>query len=292
LVNEEKKILKFAVLTDTKDQKQLKAVELKIGEGIAGTVWQKGTPLIINDVSKDDRFSNLADKMTSNRTTSLIAVPLTVNGKIIGVMEAINKVYDGVFNKIDLEIFLYLAGQAAIAIENARLYELAVTDGLTGLFIHRFFYNRLEEEIKRALRYKNDLALVMLDIDFFKKLNDTYGHQAGDEVLLKTADCIRENCRLSDIPCRYGGEEFCIILPDTDIKGALIFAEKLRNKIADLKINYLDNILKYTVSLGVVSFCNNNPSDKQEFVAMADKALYQSKNTGRNRTTLYKDTTK
>ncbi|MCG8569212.1 MAG: sensor domain-containing diguanylate cyclase [Spirochaetes bacterium] len=287
LVEPESNELKFAVLTNEEEQKQLKDIRLKMGEGIAGTVWRQGTPLLIRDATKDRRFSAKADKKTEYRTTSIVAVPLVVNGKIIGVMEAINKLNLSPFNRFDMEIMQNLALQAAVAIENAKLYELAITDGLTRLFIHRYFQKRLEEEMNRSFRYGSDLSIVMADIDFFKRLNDNYGHLAGDEILIRTAELIKKNCRSSDIACRYGGEELSIILPEADLKGAVFFADKLRSIIEKMVVNFLERELRITISLGVASLKEDQPKSKADFISMADQALYHSKNSGRNKVTAF-----
>ena len=273
--------LKFAILSREEDRKFLEDIRLKMGEGIAGTVWRQGKPLVIKDVSRDNRFSAKADTKTEYKTSSLMAVPLVVDGKIIGVMEAINK-KKGAFNKFDLEIFQNLSLQAAVAIENAELYELAITDGLTHLYIHRYFQQRLDEEMNRSLRYDCDLSVVMIDIDYFKKLNDTYGHQAGDEVLIRTSELIRSNSRSCDIPCRYGGEEFCVILPETDIEGAVLFAEKIREIIELLEVEYKDRMITLTISVGVASRKTTCTESKGELIRMADEALYKAKEAGRN----------
>lgn len=282
MVDETTGDLKFEVLTEEDDRTALKDVRLKMGEGIAGWVREKGKSQLISDAHKDIRFSSEADSKTAFTTKSLMAVPIIVDGVVIGVMEAINKCDDTCFSKYDLDLLEKLSSQAAIAIKNAQMYEMAITDGLTRLFIHRYFQKRLSEEFNRAQRYDHDLAIIMFDIDHFKRFNDNYGHQMGDEVLKKTAQVLAENCRSSDLPCRYGGEEMAVILPEADIEGALAFAEKMRTLIEEMELEFQGNKVQITVSGGVASLCANAPTSKAEFIQMADQALYYSKEMGRN----------
>jgi diguanylate cyclase (GGDEF)-like protein len=179
-----------------------------------------------------------------------------------------------------------LASQIAIGIEKATLYDkvqrLSITDGLTGLFVHRHFQARLDEEIKRAERYHEPLSLLMLDIDFFKKFNDSYGHLAGDAVLKRVATLLREHMGSSDVPARYGGEEFSVILPKQDKKESAIKAERLRQDIEADLLSYEGKDLKVTVSMGLAAF----PEDamtKKGVIDKADQALYKAKHEGRNR---------
>jgi len=288
LVDRETAELKFAHLSDDTEKKDLKDVSLKMGEGIAGSVWERGQPVLIEDARNDVRFSKVADEKTDFVTRSLIAVPLITDGRVVGVMEAITD-DETCFNEFDVSILTHLATQAAIALDNAELYEMAITDGMTKLFIHRYFQQRLEEEFNRAKRYNNHLSIVMFDIDHFKGLNDNYGHQTGDEFLIKTAKIIKNSCRSSDVPCRYGGEEMSIILPRTDRKNALLFAERIRKKIETLEVFHNKELVQTTVSGGVASFKEDNPSDRVNFIKMVDTALYFSKDTGRNRMTCFNE---
>lgn len=305
LVNPDELFLYFEALSDENEMKALSEIKLQKGEGIAGTVWETGKPLLINNASEDKRLSKKADKKLSCITKSLIAAPLFVNDRIIGVMEAINKSDNTDFSESDLIVFKSLSYLAANAIHNARLYEMAITDGMTKLYIHRYFCERLKEEINRSIRHKRDVSMIMFDIDHFKKINDTYGHQLGDEFLIKTAMIIKGNCRKSDIPARYGGEEFSVILPETNIEGAYIFAERIRKAVEGTEIHHKDNIIKITISAGISSLDYNRTSDAGKklhtlatgkelytpaagaFIEMADKALYFSKQHGRNRVSVY-----
>jgi diguanylate cyclase (GGDEF)-like protein len=192
-----------------------------------------------------------------------------------------------VFDESETELFAYLGGQAAVSIENADLHETvqrqAVTDELTGLSNLRHFHDSLAGEIERSRRFNQPVALVMLDIDDFKAVNDTYGHQQGDIVLGKVARVLRELSRDIDEPARYGGEEMAVILPQTDLDGAELAAERMRQAIEQLSIERLDgdDPLTVTASFGVASL-PECAKDKESLIAEADAALYRAKRGGKN----------
>lgn len=168
--------------------------------------------------------------------------------------------------------------------ENQRcLRDLSVRDQLTGLFNHREFYRLLGEELARSLRYGHQVSLLMLDIDYFKRVNDSFGHLAGDQVLRRLPELIRGQLRVNDLPCRYGGEEFGVILPETGAEQALEVAERIRSGIAGIPIELPDGgSLRVTVSLGVATFSAGG-QNAESLVSAADLALYQAKRSGRNR---------
>jgi diguanylate cyclase (GGDEF)-like protein len=192
------------------------------------------------------------------------------------------------FSETEKDLFAYLVGQAAVSIENANLHEAvqhqAVTDELTGLFIVRHFHDSLENELERSRRFSSSVGLAMLDIDDFKQVNDTYGHQQGDLVLVEVARCLRSLSRDIDEPTRYGGEELAVILPQTDLSGAELLAERMRSTIEDLRIKRLDGkgALRVTASFGVASV-PQSAETKESLIAAADAALYRAKRAGKNR---------
>jgi diguanylate cyclase (GGDEF)-like protein len=194
----------------------------------------------------------------------------------------------GEFTEQERELFGYLAGQATLSIENVDLHETvqqqALTDELTGLYNVRQFHERLDSEIERASRFGTPLSLVMLDIDKFKSVNDTYGHQQGDRVLVEVARVMRRLSRDVDLPARYGGEEMAVVLPQTDLPGAENLAERMRTAIEGMDIQRLDGagVLPITASFGVASY-PAAAGDKTTLVAAADAALYRAKRGGRNR---------
>jgi diguanylate cyclase (GGDEF)-like protein len=186
------------------------------------------------------------------------------------------------------DLLAYLTTQAAISLENADLHQRiqrqAITDELTGLSNVRHFHELLDQEIERAQRFNNHIGLVMADIDNFKQVNDTYGHPQGDLVLREVARVLREQSRDIDYPARYGGEEMSVILPQTDIDGAAMLAERMREAIERLEVRRLDGdgVLRLTASFGVAAL-PGSATDKRYLIAVADQALYRAKHGGKNR---------
>ncbi|WP_053144605.1 sensor domain-containing diguanylate cyclase [Pseudomonas sp. P97.38] len=169
---------------------------------------------------------------------------------------------------------------------NAQLQQLSSIDRLTGLYNRGHWEENLKAAYARHLRYGNELSLVMFDIDHFKRVNDTYGHQAGDKVIEQVARVLREHVRDSDAAGRYGGEEFGVVLSDTDKAGAQVFAERLRKAIEGLEVMHGDQRIRFTISLGVADL--SQPANSHaDLIAWSDHALYTSKETGRNRVTVY-----
>lgn len=192
----------------------------------------------------------------------------------------------------DKEKFHILAQQFILGVKRAVLYqeiqELAITDSLTGIFNRRYYLERFREEIERSKKFRHRFSCLMLDIDHFKRYNDSYGHLVGDAILKEVSSTIKENTRQIDMFCRYGGEEFSIILSETDTEEAKFAAERIRQAIAGKSIRAYDEELKITISIGISTF----PMDGQDVQAVidnADSALYQAKNTGRNKVCLYRE---
>jgi diguanylate cyclase (GGDEF)-like protein len=204
----------------------------------------------------------------------------------VGVLSIARR--DREFTETETDMFGYLAAQAAVSVENANLHETvqrqAVTDELTGLFNVRHFQDFLEHEIDRSRRFNSPVGLAMLDIDNFKKVNDTYGHQQGDLVLVEVARAMRSLSRDIDEPARYGGEELAVVLPQTDLDGAALLAERMRAKIEALEIKRLDGngVMKITASFGVASI-PRSADGRKALIAAADAALYRAKHGGKNR---------
>jgi diguanylate cyclase (GGDEF)-like protein len=191
------------------------------------------------------------------------------------------------FDDDDRDMLRSLGLQAALALENIDLHfqvqRQAITDELTGLANHGRFQELLNREIEEVRRYRYPLGLIMLDIDNFKAVNDTYGHPQGDVVLTRVARVLRDNSREVDVPARYGGEEMALILPHTELEGAFAIAERVREAIEALRIPRLDRqgYLRITASLGVSSSMEGN---KDALIGDADAALYAAKRQGKNRT--------
>mgnify|MGYP001085243128 CR=1 FL=1 len=221
LLNEQNELELNLVRGHSYEKKSL--VRLKLGEGIAGTVAKTGDPLVINKGEEDDNFKRYSDFIGRSHISSLLCVPLKIEDRILGVVNIVNKKDEQMFNINDTKLMLVLGAQAAATISKAKVYEESITDGMTKLFIHRYFQIRLDEELKRSARYGTKLSLMLFDVDHFKKFNDTYGHQQGDIVLIEAAKIVKESIRSNiDIGCRYGGEEFTVIMPETDGAGAKV----------------------------------------------------------------------
>jgi diguanylate cyclase (GGDEF)-like protein len=190
------------------------------------------------------------------------------------------------FTEDDLEVLRSLGAEAALALENIELHyqvrRQAVTDELTGLANHGRFQALLSAEVEQVRRYHHPIGLIMLDIDDFKAVNDTYGHPQGDAVLRHVAHVLQENSRDADSPARYGGEELSLILPHTDLEGAHAIAERIRSAVEDLRVARTDGqgVLRVTASLGVAA---STDGDKRGLISDADGALYEAKRKGRDR---------
>jgi diguanylate cyclase (GGDEF)-like protein len=223
--------------------------------------------------------------------TSALAAPLaaTEGGDRVLAIVSVARA-DRSFHPEEKELFSYLTSQAAVSVENVDLHETvqrqAVTDELTGLFNHRRFQEVMSTEVERARRYDQEMGLIMLDIDDFKRVNDSYGHVQGDMVLREVARVLRQSARDVDEPARYGGEEMAVALPQTDLEGAYRFAERVRQSIEALELPLLngDGRLKVTASFGAASLAAADRPDKEALVAAADAALYEAKRSGKNRT--------
>ncbi len=294
-------------------------IRFPLGLGIAGTVGKTGEIINIPDAYRDERFNPEFDKKTGFRTKSILCVALkNITGEIIGAIQVLNK-KTGPFQQDDVALLTALAAQASVAIDNADLYrklnelnmsleekvrertadlsranerlsllneeleEISITDGLTQAFNRQYFMDRLRQEVKRANRYNTHVALLMIDIDHFKQVNDTHGHQAGDAVLTSIAAVIKEQLRETDLFARYGGEEFGIIAAAMEQGEALLLAERLRKTIERAEFDYNGKKLRVTVSIGVSAWERDMKNNVEELIRRADAALYRAKDEGRNR---------
>lgn len=253
------------------------------GEGAAGMVMKAGVTKRIDDLA----LSDVAVDAQGMR--SWLGVPLFMYGGCEGVL-VVESTHAAAFRQDHQRLLESLSLQVAAALQNAHLYELAMVDGLTGLFMRRYFDARIEEEIERSKRYHTPFSVLMIDVDDFKKLNDEHGHLIGDRVLRSIATCIKQQMRGVDTAARYGGEELSIILPRTEMVAAYNVGERIRAAIAELRITTdtePPQVLSVTASFGVASYPESKAADGEDLIRRADRALYRAKKTGKNRVELF-----
>jgi len=217
-----------------------------------------------------------------------ILVPMVSKSSINGILVLGAKINGDPFSGDDSDFLFDLAKFAAIAVENSRLYLMAILDRMTRLYIHHYFQERLFEELRRSRRYNSPLALLMADIDHFKIFNDTYGHQQGDLVLKETAQIFRDSIRKIDIPARYGGEEFAVILPETSLESAVAVASRLRKRSERHAFTGQSSPLHVTISIGVAQYNPEREETRESLIGRADRALYRAKQAGRNRVAAFR----
>lgn len=229
-----------------------------------------------------------------SNTEALAVVPLRAKDKVNGVVLADNLFTKKPISRDDMRMFIMLANQAGLAIENSRLYEQTVirshTDSLTNLWNHGYFQYLLQEDIEKSKATHIPVSLMMVDIDYFKNYNDALGHQMGDKVLEEISKVLKDYSRKMDKVCRYGGEEFAIILPQTTKREAYFIAERLREAVE--KHPFIQEEVQptkhITVSIGVATF-PEDANNKAELIAFGDKLMYRAKEMGRNRTCTFMD---
>jgi diguanylate cyclase (GGDEF)-like protein/putative nucleotidyltransferase with HDIG domain len=242
--------------------------------------------LIVNDVANETKLDPFRqDTLTRQHVISLFYIPILDKEQLLGLLVGFKCELEAEWNS-DNEVFLKsVADQVATGVINARLYarvqRQATTDGLTGLLNHRTGQEKLSEQVRLAERYQRNIAVIMIDVDHFKVINDTYGHPAGDTVLRAVAKSIERDCRDVDFPVRYGGEEFLLVLPEINLEGAVTVAERIRKNLEQEVIGHENISISVTASMGVAIF-PDDARTQQQLLDLADKALYTSKRSGRN----------
>ncbi len=260
--------------------------------GILSLSIKERKPYIVEDARADSRVE--PPIINELKLKSFAVIPIVVKNEPLGALIVSQSNLKRKIIEEDFAPLLLFANQVGIAIENAKLHketkELTRTDELTQVYNQREFQRRLPEDIELTRRYAHFLSLAMLDIDDFKHYNDTNGHLAGDMVLKQLSQILIGNLRRTDVPFRYGGEEFAVILPATSREGALIILEKVRKEVENFSFEYREKqpVGKVTVSIGIATYPVDT-KNAQDLVNCADKALYRAKATGKNRTCLYKD---
>jgi len=271
---------------------------------IINYVMRTSEAMIIDDMHENHIFSN--ERTVKRELKSILCAPLMLQGELKGIIYLENNLLTGVFTDDKIKLLQYLSGQIAISIENALVYNsleekikertkdleesqeelkfLASTDSMTKLYNRRYFIEAAEHTLSLAKRERKDVSIIMLDIDNFKRVNDSYGHKVGDELIITFASTLQELTRNSDIICRFGGEEFLILLPHTDINGANFISEKIRLAVEALVMHIEDKQqLQFTVSIGVSHVDTQKDLTIEAPINRADKALYEAKKNGRNR---------
>jgi diguanylate cyclase (GGDEF)-like protein len=266
----------------------LEGTVVQMGEGISGRVFKEGRSWLVKNIKTDSRCAENPERQY--QTTSFLSVPLLLKDRKLGVLNLTDKTDGGIFEENDLQLLESIASHAVVALDRGErqlaaetLKKISLTDPLTELYNRRFFQERLQEEIQRAERHNQPLSLIMLDIDNFKKLNDTFGHLEGDEVLKNVAGDIRQALRGIDLVARYGGEEFAIILPMTSPTAARKVAERIRRKVGSRHspVTSQNPGWHLSISLGVATW-GEEISSGRDLMDAADRALYQAKNNGKN----------
>ncbi|MEK7441002.1 MAG: sensor domain-containing diguanylate cyclase, partial [Chloroflexota bacterium] len=290
---------------------------MRLGEGLTSVIISSGQPLLIDH----DYIPRSAELGVSRMPTysgglpkSWLGVPMRLGDKIIGVISVQDFKREYAFTPADIRLLTTIAANVGIAIQNAQLYEAtqqreaevrqaneqlrlqlaeiealqaqlreqAIRDPLTGLFNRRYLVETLDREVAQASRASTPLSIIMIDLDHFKSINDTYGHKAGDMMLQTLGTLLAAKTRDGDIACRYGGEEFVIVLPGASLNIAQRRAEQVRSTFQELRLTYGGHILSATLSAGVAEFPLNGV-DGETVLQDADKALYVAKSLGRNR---------
>jgi diguanylate cyclase (GGDEF)-like protein len=261
-------------------------MRVELGQGITGWIAQHGRAEVIPNMLNDPRSFYIPG--TTVREESMIGAPLMYDGKVQGVI-TLSKLGTNQFDENSLRLLQIISAQAAIAFDRAQLYDElraeAVTDELTQLYNRRYLFERLKEEKARAARNHHTLVTLMLDIDKFKRVNDTYGHDAGDVVLRDLAALVRKVVRAEDVVARYGGEEFCILLPEIPVSEAELVAERLRLLVERHRLPPAAGIDRITISLGM-AIVSTDDRDVEVF-SRADMAMYQVKHRGGNHVCVY-----
>jgi diguanylate cyclase (GGDEF)-like protein len=264
-------------------------VRVKLGDSVCGAVLATGTAMLVEDVESDDRLKG--QRPGHYRSSSFISFPITVGQRRLGVVNVTEKLNGEPFQESDLELLDAMAPHLALIIDRtewhrkAEAYQrMSLTDPLTGLPNRRYLEDRLFEEAERSKRYGTPLAFMIIDVDYFKSFNDIHGHTNADRVLVRTAQILRSSIRAIDTAARFAGDEFCVVLPETELRAAAAIAERLRSSVSrtEFRTEQGDVIGTVTISIGVSSFGPGRQSPLS-IIQAADRALYQAKTRGRDR---------
>lgn len=266
---------------------------VRVGEGVSGEVIDTGKAVMVTDLRMAGRKPAPAER--HYKTNSFISYPITIGGRKVGVLNVTDKSGGGTYDEVDLSLLEIIGPQVALALERAEWQEratefqlMSITDSLTALPNRRYLEERLAEELNRSRRYDYPMSFLMIDIDDFKAYNDKNGHQAGDLALQITAHCLKSALRVVDVASRYGGEEFCILLPQTAMSEAGVIADRIRHRVSTTHFPHGKSqpLGRVTISVGVSTFAKNVDTP-ENIIAAADRALYQAKSMGKDRVEFY-----
>jgi diguanylate cyclase (GGDEF)-like protein len=270
---------------------------IRVGEGVSGHVIDSGKPLIVTDLRREGRIPAPAERRY--KTQSFISYPIIIGGRKVGVLNVTDKSGGRTFDEVDLGLLEIIGPQVALALERAEWQEratefqlMSITDPLTTLPNRRYLEERLMEELNRSKRYDFPMSFLMIDIDDFKAYNDKNGHQAGDVALQITAHCLKGALRSADVASRYGGEEFCILLPQTGMAEAGAIADRIRDRVSTTHFPHgkTQPLGRVSVSIGVSTF-SPLVNTSENIIAAADRALYQAKSKGKDTVVFYGEET-
>ena len=277
MVYKDKKVIPYDYYSELKD------LVIKEGNDICGAAAEKKESVFVKNVSKDKRYKGYVDKRIKLKSNSLIVIPLVVKDEILGVLEVANALKNRQLTQIDFYVISIITQITIITKEKTKLYDWSVTDNLTQLKNFQYLQISMEKELTRGKRYPQDVGVVLLDIDNFKKINDTYGHPFGNIVLKGTADIIQGIIRDVDIAARYGGDEFLLLLLETSIKGTEIGARTILKECQEKKFITEENIpVHATISIGITGAKKNSIINKDALIKKVDRAMYNAKNHGKN----------
>ncbi|MBI5073637.1 MAG: sensor domain-containing diguanylate cyclase [Nitrospirae bacterium] len=290
---------KFAYVVASYETPNLTAIKLSLKKypEIEEALLNK-KPVVIRDIMSDPLMAPVRDIVGPLGIRSILVMPIIFEEKVIGTLFLRTSRTLHEFTENEVQLLRTISDASANTLYNAflfsqvedektRLEKLAITDYLTGIYNIRYFYHRIIEEFSRSDRYGLPISCLMLDIDFFKKINDTYGHKTGDAVLKEFAQLLKHFTRKSDVLARYGGEEFIVMLPHTSLDGTVAEAERIRNAIKNHKFKSLSNQTGITVSIGISVFPSARIKTHDELISAADDALYEAKKSGRDRVIVF-----
>jgi len=281
LYNRERAEIQFAYRVRDGQRREPKVEPL--ARDAVSWVIKSGRAVHIHDLleRRDDPPVDLTEIDSGLR--SLLAIPLVrLDNEVIGVL-AVASARPNAYTARDEDTLAAIGQSAAVAIENARYYEMATVDQLTKLYLKDYFFQRIEEELNRARRYGHAFSVLMLDIDSFKELNDAHGHLAGDRFLERVGEVIKGSLRSHDIPCRYGGEEFAVLLPETEPTESIVIAERIRRTVGEIRVREGRKMIGTTISIGISSYPKSARRSAVDLLRKADGALYQAKREGKDK---------